>query len=144
LFWKGLTIRLRPWHFRLSTLLVAVALVAAGLAWWLRPLDVEIRRDDGTLAARFRVQRDWRGRFVGCGTQSWFLPDGQCFRRQDIEGALLVNGTLLGPGRYANPVYPAHYPPDPPSAEYVGWLRQDNVPISTDLPSAAGEQFSYP
>ncbi len=131
-------------RFRIGTLLVAIALLAVGLGWWLRPQVVEVPRDDGTVAARFRVQRNWRGQRVAHGTQEWFLPDGQCFRRQEVDGPLLLDGQLLGPGFFGEPVYPSHVPPDPPSAEYVGWLRRDNVPISTDLPSAAGERFSYP
>ncbi|MES1213642.1 MAG: hypothetical protein ABUL64_03565 [Singulisphaera sp.] len=134
----------RYWRFRIRTLLIAVGAAAVVLGWWLRPQVIEVQRDDGTLAARFRVQRNWRGQWVARGTQEWYLADGQCFRRQEIDGPLLVSGEFLGPGFYGGPVYPSHVPPDPPSAEYVGWLRRDNVPISTDLPSTAGERFSYP
>ncbi len=133
-----------PWRFRLRTLMVGITVLAVALGWWLRPQVVELKRDDGLLAARFHVRRDWRGQLVAHGRQEWFLPDGQCFRQQQIEGAILTGGELVGPGRYGEPVYPSHIPPDPPSAEYVGWLRRDNVPISTDLPSSAGERFSYP
>ncbi|HVU89088.1 MAG TPA: hypothetical protein VHD36_17320 [Pirellulales bacterium] len=128
----------------MRTVLFAIALLAAALGWWLRPQVIDLLRDDGTLAARFHVQRNWRGQLVARGMQEWFLPDGQCFRRQEIDGPRLVDGQFLGKGRFGEPVYPSHIPPDPPSAEYVGWLRHDNVPISTDLPSTAGERFSYP
>jgi hypothetical protein len=131
-------------RFRMRSVLVAVAVLAVALGWWLRPQVVEVLRDDGSLAARFQVRRNWRGERVAQGTQEWFLPDGQCFRRQVVVGPRLVDGQFLGSGQYGEPVYPPHFPPDPPSAEYVGWLRHDDVPISTDLPSTAGERFSYP
>lgn len=131
-------------RYSLRVLLVAVAIVAVGLAWWTRPHSVDWRLPDGTLAAKFRLRRDWRGDRIAAGLQSWYLPDGQCFRQQEISGARWESGAFVGTGVYADPVYPPHYPPDPPTAEYVGWLVRDRIPISTDLPSSAGEKFSYP
>ena len=125
-------------------MLVAVALFALAAAWWTRPRSIEWQRSDGTLAARLRVKCDLRGQYVACGMQSFYLPDGQCFRRQEIYGAIWGDGLFFGPGRYGAPSYPSHMPPDPPTAEYVGWLVRDSVPISTDLPRTAGERFSYP
>jgi hypothetical protein len=131
-------------RYSVRTMLVAVAIVALGIAWWIRPRSIELHRDDGTLAARLRLKRDWRGEMVGCGRQSWFLSDGQCFRQQDVEGAVWRDGDFVGPGQYGDPVYPPHFPPDPPTADYVGWLVRDRIPISTDLPRSEGERFSYP
>jgi hypothetical protein len=125
-------------------MLVAVAIVALAAAWWTRPRSIDWHRDDGTLAARLRVKRDLRGDSVGSGMQSFYLPDGQCFRRQEVYGAIWRNGLFVGPGRYGQVIYPSHRPPDPPTAEYVGWLVRDSIPISTDLPRTAGERFSYP
>jgi hypothetical protein len=70
-------------RYSLRTMLIAVALVALAIGWWIRPRSIELRRDDGTLAARVRLKRDWRGELIGCGVQSWFLADGQCFRQRD-------------------------------------------------------------
>jgi len=125
-------------------MLGVVAVIAVGIGWWIRPQSCELRRADGTLEATLRVKRDWRGNYIACGEQAWFLRDGQCFRRQVIHGALLRERQFFGPGDYSSPVYPPHVPPDPPSAEYVAWLVRDRIPISTDLPRTAGESFSYP
>ncbi len=131
-------------RYSLRALLVAMAIFAVGLAWWTRPRTIEWRRPDGTLAAEFRLRRDWRGDLIAAGMQSWYLPDGQLFRRQEITGARWDGGMFVGEGVYRDPVYPPHRPPDPPTEEYVGWLVRDRIPISTDLPSSGGEMFSYP
>lgn len=137
-----------PLRFSLRALLVAVTIAAIGIGLWIRPHTVEVfRSDDGTLLARFRVQRNWRGELVARGTQEWYLIDGECYRRQEVFGAVLRNGELgeLQHGGWSSrPVYPPHRPPDPPTADYVYWLRHDHLPVSTDLPSAAGQLFSYP
>lgn len=137
-----------PFRFGLRALFVAVAIVAGAIGLWIRPHTVEVfRPDDGTLYARYRVQRNWRGEQLAHGAQEWFLPDGACFRRQEVFGARLLDGELwpLGPDVRSNsPVYPPHRPPNPPTADYVRWLRQDELPVSTDLPAADGELFSYP
>jgi hypothetical protein len=125
-------------------MLVAVALVSLAVALWIRPRSIETRRDDGTLSARLRLKRDWRGELIGCGRQAWFLADGQCFRQQDVFGAIWRDGNFLGTGRYGDVVYPPHVPPDPPTADYVAWLVRDRIPISTDLPRGEGALFSYP
>ena len=139
-----MTVHRQVLPYTLRTLFVGVTLLALALAWWMRPQTIEIMRDDGTLVARFQVRRDWRGRLVARGLQSWYLSDGQCFRQQEVHGPRLIGNEFSGAGRYGEPVYPSHVPPDPPTADYVGVLRRDNIPISTDLPSTAGERFSYP
>jgi len=128
----------------MRSLLLGIGLVAAALALWTRPQTVETHRPDGTLLARFRLQRNWRGELVARGPQEWYLPEGGCYRRQEVQGAILRNGELQGDASYGDPVYPAHRPPDPPTLDYVLWLRHDHIPISTDLPSTAGRIFSYP
>ncbi|HEY1599063.1 MAG TPA: hypothetical protein VGG64_05645 [Pirellulales bacterium] len=131
-------------RYGLRTILIGIAVLAGGIAWWGRPRTVDWYAPEGTLAAQFCLKRDWRAELIGCGEQAWFLPDGQCFRRQEVVGAVWRDGAFVGPGRYGDPIYPSHVPPDPPTAEYIGWLVRDRIPISTDLPSAAGERFSYP
>jgi len=126
-------------------MLGAVTIAAIGVAIWTRPYTVEVfRPDDGTLMARYRVQRNWRGEQVARGLQEWFLPAGACYRRQEVFGAILRDDELQGDRKAGAAVYPPHRPPDPPTADYVYWLRQDDIPVSTDLPSSSGELFSYP
>ena len=131
-------------RYSVGGLLLAVTVCAVALAWWTRPMVVERYAVGGTLAGQFRVKRSWRGELVACGLQRWFLPDGQCFREQEIRGPVLHDNRFVGDGWYGPPVYPPHIPPDPPGEEYVRWLRQDMVPISTDLPRSSGVPFSYP
>jgi hypothetical protein len=142
---KLLPLRRWPLRFSLRAMLAGVAIAAIGIGLWIRPHTVEVfRPDDGTLLARYRVQRNWRGELVARGSQKWFLPEGGCYRRQDVFGAVLRDGELQGPGQRGAPVYPPHRPPDPPTSDYVFWLRNDDIPVSTDLPSSSGELFSYP
>jgi hypothetical protein len=125
-------------------MLAGVAVAAVGIALWVRPHSVEVFRPDGTLLARYRVQRNWRGELVAHGLQEWYLQEGSCYRRQEVFGALLRDGELQGEGTFGAFVYPPHKPPDPPTADYVYWLRRDEIPVSTDLPSSSGAFFSYP
>ena len=69
--------------------MVFMLLVGGFLGWWFRPFVVETRRDDGSLRTRFELRRDWRGRRVSHGTQTWYLRDGTRFKRTDY-------GTPLG------------------------------------------------
>ena len=80
----------RRWlQFRLRTLLGVMLLAAVLLGWWFQPFVVETRRDDGSLRTRFELRRDWRGRRVSHGVQSWYLRDGTRFATTDY-------GTPLG------------------------------------------------
>lgn len=80
----------RQWfQFRLRTLLGLMLLAALLLGWWFQPFVVETRRNDGSLRTRFELRRDWRGRRVSHGTQTWYLRDGTRFTRTDY-------GTPLG------------------------------------------------
>ena len=69
--------------------MVFMLLVGGFLGWWFHPFVVETRRDDGSLRTRFELRRDWRGRRVSHGTQTWYLRDGTRFKRTDY-------GTPLG------------------------------------------------
>ena len=74
----------RRWYqFSLKALLAVSILVAVSVGWWFQPFTLESRRDDGSLRTRFAVRRDWRGRLVSHGTQTWLLRDGTRFSRTD-------------------------------------------------------------
>ena len=81
--------RRRWFQFRLRTLLGLMLLAALMLGWWFQPFVVETRRDDGSLRTRFELRRDWRGRRVSHGVQTWYMRDGTRFTTTDY-------GTPLG------------------------------------------------
>jgi hypothetical protein len=67
----------RRWfQFSLGTMMLVMLAVWGGLGWWFRPLVIETRRDNGSPRTRFEVRRDWRGRLLANGTQTWFLRNG--------------------------------------------------------------------
>jgi hypothetical protein len=67
----------RRWfQFSLRSALAASFLFALFLGWWFRPFVMETHRPDGSLRRRFTVCRDWRGRLVSQGKQTWVFPDG--------------------------------------------------------------------
>jgi hypothetical protein len=75
----------RKWYqFSLRTLLSVSVLLALFCGWWFHPFVMETRRDDNSLRTRFEVRRDWRGRYVSYGTQTWFFCDGTRFTRSDF------------------------------------------------------------